>query len=108
MVKHTTMRVAYFLLLLNVQYLIGQNIYFPPNNEDTWATTSLQEIGWCQQKVDTLLDYLENQNTEAFIILKDGKIVIEEYFGTFGKDSLWDWASAGKTLTACLTGIAQE
>lgn len=108
MVKHTTMRVAYFLLLLNVQYLIGQNIYFPPNNEDTWATTSLQEIGWCQQKVDTLLDYLENQNTEAFIILKDGKIVIEEYFGTFGKDSLWYWASAGKTLTACLTGIAQK
>ena len=102
------MRVAYFFLLLNAQLLIGQNIYFPPTNEDIWATTSLQEVGWCQEKVDTLLDYLEDQNTEAFIILKDGKIVIEEYFGTFGRDSLWYWASAGKTLTAFLTGIAQE
>ena len=41
-------------------------------------------------------------------MLKDGKIAIEKYFGTFTKDSLWYWASAGKTLTAFLVGQAQE
>jgi CubicO group peptidase (beta-lactamase class C family) len=34
--------------------------------------------------------------------------VLEKYFGTFNADSLWYWASAGKTLTSMLVGIAQE
>ena len=48
-------------------------------------------------------------------MLKDGKIVIEEYFGLnisntspFSQSSSWYWASAGKTLTASLVGIAQR
>ena len=41
-------------------------------------------------------------------MLKNGKIVIENYFGTFTQDSLWYWASAGKTLTSYLVGIAQQ
>ncbi|HRG58569.1 MAG TPA: serine hydrolase [Bacteroidia bacterium] len=41
-------------------------------------------------------------------MLKDGKIVLEKYFGSFTQDSIWYWASAGKTLTAFLTGIAQN
>src|SRR5690606_4649220 len=52
--------------------------------------------------------YLESKNTKSFIVLKDGKIVIEKYFGTFTQDSLWYWASAGKTLTAFMVGIAQQ
>lgn len=51
---------------------------------------------------------LEAENSKAFILLKDGKIVYEWYFGNFTSDSLWYWASAGKTLVATLTGIAQE
>jgi len=51
---------------------------------------------------------LEEENTKGFIVLKDGKIVLEKYFGTFTQDSFWYWASAGKTLTAFLIGKAQE
>jgi CubicO group peptidase (beta-lactamase class C family) len=58
--------------------------------------------------VDSLIDFVGSRNTKAFLILKDGKIVLEHYYGTFTQDSLWYWASAGKTLTAMLTGIAQE
>lgn len=42
------------------------------------------------------------------MLLKDGKIVLEKYFGTFTADSIWYWASAGKTLTSLLVGMAQE
>jgi CubicO group peptidase (beta-lactamase class C family) len=48
------------------------------------------------------------------MVLKNGKIVIEEYFGQnlvnepFAKNSSWYWASAGKSLTGCLIGIAQQ
>lgn len=84
------------------------NLYFPPSGNTTWDAVSNTSLGWCQYKVDTLTNYLQLKNTKGFIILKDGKIALEKYFGTFTKDSLWYWASAGKTLTAFLTGVAQE
>lgn len=89
--------------------------YFPPLNGDDWESTTPSELGWNTTKVDDLLSYLEANNTRAFIMLKDGKIVLEEYFGNnilgtvpFDKNAQWYWASAGKTLTATLVGIAQQ
>ena len=40
--------------------------------------------------------------------IADGKIVLEKYFGTFTQDSIHYWASAGKSLTATMIGIAQQ
>jgi CubicO group peptidase (beta-lactamase class C family) len=51
---------------------------------------------------------LDANNTKAFILLKDGKIVLEKYFGTHTATTPWQWASAGKTITAFMTGIAQQ
>ena len=82
--------------------------YFPPNTGNTWATITPAELGWCEDQIPELLTFLESNNTKAFIVLKNGKIVIENYFGTFTQDSLWYWASAGKTLTSYLVGIAQQ
>jgi CubicO group peptidase (beta-lactamase class C family) len=84
------------------------NLYFPDNTSDDWATISPEELGWNTNNKQALIDFLQEKDTKAFIILKDGKIAMEEYFGTFEKDSLWYWASAGKTLTAFTVGIAQE
>ena len=58
--------------------------------------------------MDSLYDYLDETNSKAFILLKNGKIVFEKYFGTFSQDSAWYWASAGKSLTGFLVGIAEE
>jgi len=73
-----------------------------------WDTISPITLNWCPDKIDSLYSYLGVQDTKGFIVLKDGKIVLEKYFGTFTKDSLWYWASAGKTLTSFLVGKAQE
>lgn len=86
----------------------GQTTYFPPLEGDTWETTDPESLGWCTEYIDTLYNFLEAENTKAFIVLKDGKIVLEKYFGTFVQDSLWYWASAAKTLTAFLVGKANE
>jgi CubicO group peptidase (beta-lactamase class C family) len=51
---------------------------------------------------------LDANNTKAFILLKDGKIVLEKYFGTHTATTPWQWASAGKTITSFMTGIAQQ
>ncbi|MBV6404199.1 MAG: serine hydrolase [Flavobacteriales bacterium] len=89
-------------------HLHGQNLYFPPIGQGTWDTLSPASLGWCPDRIDSLIDFVGAHNTKAFIILQDGKIALEHYYGTFTRDSLWYWASAGKTLTAMLTGIARE
>jgi Beta-lactamase/Secretion system C-terminal sorting domain len=65
-------------------------------------------LGWCQNKVDSLIQYVGNTNAKAFIVLKGGKIAIEQYYGTFTMDSTWFWASAGKSLTSVMLGKAQQ
>lgn len=104
------------ILLLTIIGLVSlfqatkaQTLYFPPlSGTATWDTISPASLGWCLNEIDTLYDYLQQQDTKGFIVLKDGKIVLEKYFGTFTKDSLWYWASAGKTITSFLVGKAQE
>ena len=119
----------YSILIVLILFVLGCNkdddniinppvestLYFPPLNSDEWESKSPSELGWDISDLDGLLTYLENNNTRAFIVLKDGKIVIEEYFGNnifgtapFDRNTQWYWASAGKTLTATLVGIAQQ
>ena len=94
-------------LIISKEQSVGQ-LYFPPVSGSAWDTISPTSLGWCQDKIDSLLDYLGNKNSKAFILLKDGKIVIEHYYGTFTQDSLWYWASAGKSLTSFVVGIAKQ
>lgn len=96
-------------LLFGLSAGLRAQLYFPPLNQNAfWDTVSPRQMGWCMDKVDTLYKFLEKENTKAFIVLVNGKIALEKYFGTFTKDSSWYWASAGKTLTAFLVGKAQE
>lgn len=88
--------------------LSAQDLYFPPLTGNEWETVDPASLGWCTDAIPPLLSYLEVNNTKAFLVLKDGRIAIEHYVGTFTQDSLWYWASAGKSLTAFLVGKAQE
>jgi CubicO group peptidase (beta-lactamase class C family) len=84
-------------------------MYFPPSDgSNTWESKSVADLNWNQNAVQPLLDYLELKNTKSFIILVNGRIVMENYFNGHSATTPWYWASAGKTLTATITGIAQE
>lgn len=96
------------LCFIGIKQGQAQSLYFPPSTGNQWDTLSLAQLGWCSSEVPALYDYLGNTNTKAFIVLKDGKIVLEKYFGQFRADSAWYWASAGKCLTSFLVGIAQS
>jgi len=91
------------------------SLYFPPIGSTFWETKSPASLGWNETKIAELDAFMAGSNTRAIIVLKDGKIVIEKYQGKqlintnldFTQNSIWYWASAGKTLTAALAGIAQ-
>jgi CubicO group peptidase (beta-lactamase class C family) len=92
-----------------VSFSTFETMYFPPNDgSTTWETKSITNLGWNQSQVQPLLDYLESKNTKSFIILVNGRIVLENYFNGHSATTPWYWASAGKTLTSTVTGIAQD
>lgn len=105
------MRKLLFVLLLLIVKTgsQAQNTYYPPISQSAfWDTLSPASQGWCKDSINSLYQYLARENSKAFILLVDGKIVLEKYFGTFTQDSIWYWASAGKTLTSFLVGKAME
>lgn len=85
-----------------------ETMYFPPLTGDTWETKSFTALGWNQSAVAPLETYLNDKHTKGFIILVNGRIVMESYFNGHTATNNWYWASAGKTLTATMTGIAQQ
>jgi len=85
----------------------AQSLYFPPTG-DSWSTINPEELNWCQDPIDSLYDFLETNQSKSFILLKDGKIVLESYFNGHSSTANWYWASAGKTLTAFMVGQAQQ
>lgn len=86
----------------------AQSLYFPPLTGNVWDSILPSAAGYCQPRIDSLYNYLQAKDTKSFIILKDGKRVLEKYFGTYTRDSVWYWASASKSLAGFITGIAQK
>jgi CubicO group peptidase (beta-lactamase class C family) len=91
----------------------SNQLYFPTINSTTWETKTPESLKWNSAQIQPLYDFLQTNNSRAFILLKDGKIVLEKYWGLdllgggFNQNSNWYWASAGKSLTSLLVGIAQ-
>ena len=84
------------------------SLYFPPLTGSTWASTTPASLGWCQTPLDSLLVFAGRKGSKSLLILKDGRMVVEQYYGTYTADSAWYWASAGKSLTATLVGLARQ
>ncbi|WP_194777852.1 serine hydrolase domain-containing protein [Pararhodonellum marinum] len=120
-------KILIYFFLLGVVFFWGCNqesspnpapssaLYFPPLEGTQWDTIDPEALGWNTSELEDLLLNLELKGTRAFLLLKDGKIVVEAYFGQnlignapFTRDTPWYWASAGKTLTAFTVGLAQE
>ncbi|HNR06343.1 MAG TPA: serine hydrolase [Saprospiraceae bacterium] len=104
------MRFVFILILaaLSPNPVSSQDLYFPPLLGNAWQTLDPSTLGWCPDRIDSLYGFLHREQTKSFLVLKDGRIVLEKYFGTYTRDSLWSWYSAGKSLKAVLVGIAQE
>ncbi len=86
----------------------GTTMYFPATSGTEWQTQSMRTLGWNEAAVQPLKDYLQQKNSRSFMILVNGRIVMEAYFNGHTPTSSWQWNSAGKTLVSAATGIAQQ
>lgn len=120
---------ALLLVLLCVGCLVScapaQPLSMPVQTDDGWQTASLDEVGIDEGKIRTAVGRIKNntyQNVHSMLIVKDGKLVVEEYFPgyawdyddgqfqgdlvDFGMDTPHNLASVTKSFTSALVGIA--
>ena len=85
-----------------------ESYYFPPLTGDIWGTKTASSLQWDTTKLNAAFDYAGTKNTYGLIVLQNGRIVKEQYWNNWTKDTRYYIASAGKSIVAFLTGIAQE
>jgi len=83
-------------------------LYFPPLSGNTWETVNPADLGWNLNRLQELNTFLIESNTEAFLILYNGKIAFEAYCNGKTANAIFPWNSAGKTLTAFTVGLAEQ
>ena len=82
--------------------------YYPPLTGDTWETKTATSINWDETKLQEAFDYAGTKNSFGLIVLHHGKIVKEQYWNNWTKDTKYYIASAGKSVVGFLAGIAQQ
>jgi len=85
-------------------------IYHQPEKiGDGWETASLKEEDIDSEKIDEMMhDILSgnDRNIHSILLIKNGKLVLEEYFYGYNRDKLHFLASVSKSITSVLIGIA--
>jgi CubicO group peptidase (beta-lactamase class C family) len=74
-----------------------------------WRTSTPEEQGMDSERLAETMDYLQEQSSfdiHSLLIIRNGYIVIDAYFYPFAADTLHDLASATKSFTSSLIGIA--
>jgi CubicO group peptidase (beta-lactamase class C family) len=82
--------------------------YYPPVGSDTWETTSAATLGWDVSKLNEAITFAQSKKTYGLIILYKGRIVTENYWNGWDMNTKYPIASAGKSVTAFLVGLAQQ
>ena len=81
----------------------------PDKIDDGWETASLKEVNISPEKIDEMmLDILggNDKNIHSILLIKNGKLVLEEYFYGCDRERLHFLASVSKSITSILIGIA--
>lgn len=82
--------------------------YFPPRSGEAWETVAPADAGWDGARLAEVSTWAAEHNTDGLILLHRGRIMLEQYANQGGLHTTGDIASAQKSVTSLLAGIAQE
>ncbi len=83
----------------------------PKEYKDGLKTGNIQKSGLDTALLSQMMQKIISgfyPNVHSVLIIKDGKLVFEEYFFEYNKDSLQELRSASKSFVSALAGIAIE
>lgn len=82
----------------------------PEQLDDNWQVSNLESEGINQYLLEDMMNYIQDHRLYALvkdiIIVKNGKLVFEEYFGENTMETLVHLQSATKSVTSAIFGIA--
>lgn len=86
----------------------------PPDTGDGWSTAAAADVGMDERALAHLVQRLSdpdprvrhNALIHSLLIARHGKLVLEEYFFGFNRDTVHDLRSAGKTYASVMVGAA--
>jgi len=83
----------------------------PEQTGDGWETSSLDSEGIDLERVKELMRNILKgrfKNIHSVLLVKNGKLVLEEYFYGYNRDKQHQLRSATKSVTSILVGIAKD
>ncbi len=83
----------------------------PPDLQDGLDVGSLQDAGLDVALIGKMVEQIANEthkNVDGVLLLKKGKLVLEEYFYQYDRDRLHQLRSATKSVVSALVGIALD
>lgn len=83
----------------------------PEEIEGDWEISSLEKEGVDSAKIVKLIKNIlagKFPNTHSVLLVKNGKLILEEYFYGNNRDDLHYLASATKSITSILVGISLD
>jgi CubicO group peptidase (beta-lactamase class C family) len=98
-------REMWFARIGNKPYLYKQ----PAQGKDGLSTGSINNTGLDKKLLTEMTNKIIDgtfSNVHSVLIIKNGKLVFEEYFYEYSKDKLHELRSATKSIVSALTGIA--
>jgi CubicO group peptidase (beta-lactamase class C family) len=82
--------------------------YVPPaEGEGVWATVAPADAGLTDDGVATIESLIGARNSTAWLLLHDGRIVAEQYWGGADDATTRDVASCQKSVVSTMIGIAR-
>jgi CubicO group peptidase (beta-lactamase class C family) len=83
----------------------------PDAIDDGWSTSRPSEVGMDAEMIGNLVRAIVDEEmalTHAVLVAHRGKLVVEEYFYGFERETWHDMRSASKTLASTLVGLAVQ
>jgi CubicO group peptidase (beta-lactamase class C family) len=81
----------------------------PETTGDGWTVSTPANEGMSAAPLQGALEAIRDgsySNVDSMVVVRHGRLVAEGYFNGFGRDSLHDLRSTGKSFTSALAGIA--
>jgi CubicO group peptidase (beta-lactamase class C family) len=85
--------------------------HVPEDTGDGWETSSLDVEGVDVERVKELIRNILDrrfENIHCVLLVKNGKLILEEYFYGYDRDKKHQLRSATKSVTSILVGIAKD
>lgn len=81
----------------------------PPRTDDGWPVATAPDAGIPATRVEALVEQIVAGRAgviHSLLIVRDGRLVVEEYFHGYGRDDLHPVASVTKSVASLLVGAA--